>query len=196
MKLSNKEYGYIDTQLTTVIVGILLLIGLVHMVTNPEFSINSPSLIIFPGIAVVLAIFAFGYYCNMSSLKCPESPFNKHVSPIFLALIIIGSLAYALWKVNKSPYHYLVFVFGAAIAATIFMGIYLEYVRTRTQKKIYKPDTRSPAQHEADIAVSKAGLAFSKKEYYKVVQILEPHLKRLPQSQRKRYDIAMKHIQK
>ncbi|MFC1886469.1 hypothetical protein ACFLZM_05375 [Thermodesulfobacteriota bacterium] len=125
IKLFGKEDGYIDTQLTPVFIGILLLIGLVHLVTNPEFSMKSPSLMIYPGVAVISAIFAFGYYSNMSSLECPESPFNKHMSPFFISVITIAGLAYAIWKVNKTPFHHLIFIFGALIAAAIFMAVYI-----------------------------------------------------------------------
>ena len=135
MKLVSKEAGYIDIQLTPVVIGILLLVGLVHLVSNPEFSIKYPSLLLYPGVVVVLTILGFGYYSNMSSLKCPESPFNKHVSPLFIAGIIIGGLAYAMWKVNKSPYHNLMFLFGALIVAAGFMALYLGYIQKKTQEK-------------------------------------------------------------
>ena len=197
MKLVGKEAGYIDIQLTTVIIGILLLVGLVHLVSNPEFSIKYPSLLLYPGVVVALAILGFGYYVNMSSLKCPESPFNQHVSPLFITGIIIGGLAYAMWKINKSPYHHLLFVFGTAIVAAIFISVYLENIRTKTEEKNkQKPDTSRLGQREADTAMSEARLAFKKKEYDKVVQILELHLNILPESQRKRYEIATKHIKK
>ena len=197
MKLSCKENGYIDIQLTLVIVGILLLVGLVHLITYPEYSLKHPSLILYPGVAAVFTIFAFGYYSNMSSLKYPESPFNKHVSPLFIAIQIIGALAYAIWKINKSPYHHLLFVFGAAIVAAIFISVYLENIRTKTEEKNkQKPDTSRLGQREADTAMSEARLAFKKKEYDKVVQIPELHLNILPESQRKRYEIATKHIKK
>lgn len=196
MKSICEEDGYIDSQFPAVITAILLLIGLVHLITHPESSLKSSSLLPYVGLAVIFAILTFGYYSNMSSLKCPESPFNKHVSPFFLGLVIIGGFIYAAWKVNKSPYQHLVYVFSVLIGIAFCIAIYLGHIRTKTLGKTPKPETRSPAQRELDVAMSKAGNAFKRKEYEKVVQILQPHLGQLPQSQRKRYDIAKKYIQK
>ena len=195
MKSICEEDGYIDAQLPAVIIAILLLIGLVHLLTNPESTLGPSSLLPYVGLAFIFAVLIFGYYSNMSSLKCPESPFNKHVSPFFLGLVIIGGFIYAAWEVNKSPYHHLVYVFSVMIGIAFCMAIYLGHLRTKALGKTPKPETRSSAQRELDVAMSKAGNAFKRKEYEKVVQILKPHLEQLPQSQKKRYDIAKKYIQ-
>ena len=49
-------------------------------------------------------------------------------------------------------------------------------------------------QRRADVAVTDAGHAFKRGEYHRVVELLEPHLALLPPSQRKRYEIACRHI--
>jgi hypothetical protein len=195
MKRFSQEDGYIDSQLPPVILGILLLVGLVHMITSPEFDTRSSIWMPYLGVVIIYAILAFGYYSNMSSLECPESPFNKHQSPLFLGIIIIGGMAYAMRKVDGSAYQHLKYLFGVTIAVAVIMIVCLGRVRKKFQNSIEETEAKSPAEHEMHAAMSKAGSAFKRKDYDQVVQILEPHLKQLPASQRKRYNIAKKHIQ-
>jgi hypothetical protein len=59
-----------------------------------------------------------------------------------------------------------------------------------------RAQTPSAEQRALLAAAAKAGHAFKKGDYQKVVELLRPHLVLLSSSQRKRYDVALSHVQR
>ena len=125
----NNQNGYMDAQLPPIIIGAILFVGLVHVINTPEDSSKYSPVLIYLGFLVPAALFVLGCYMNKESLECPESPFNKHVSPILIATIIIGSLGYGIWRIYSTPYKLLVFFFAAGIIASIVTCVLL--IRSR-----------------------------------------------------------------
>jgi hypothetical protein len=83
-----------------------------------------------------------------------------------------------------------------AYARDVLMGDFSELQRIAEQQRFFEQEQLKKApskeQKSAVIAASEAGHAFKRRDYAKVMELLEPHLPHLSASQRKRYAIAKK----
>ena len=121
---TKNQKGYMDLQTPPIIIGVVLTVGLIHHLVKSE----TLSLLSYLAVAIIFAVFALGFYMNIDSLKCPESPFNKHTSPFFIAFLVIGSLAYGIWKLYKGPHAVFLYIFGIGMAITV---VYLIYAKSQ-----------------------------------------------------------------
>ena len=126
-----------DVQLPPVILGAILFIGLTSSINFTGPLSNMSPVFIYPGFILSALLFALGSYFNKSALECPESPFNRHISPVFFALIIIAALGYGIWEVYSTPFRMLVFFFIAGIILEIFICTFLLRLQRRTNHESY-----------------------------------------------------------
>lgn len=93
-----KQSGYTDLQVMPAIIGIILLIVCLGMLNKPEFDPDTGllklSLFLLPATAAV----CFGFGMHLYCLGYPESPFNRHSSPVFMTFISSGVMFFAAWR--------------------------------------------------------------------------------------------------
>ena len=116
-----------DLQTPPVIMGVVLTVGLTHYLASTE----TVPLLSYLGVAVIFAVFALGFYMNIDALKAPESPFNKHASPFFIAFWAIGSLAYGMWKLHNNQHTVFLYIFGVGIGITVIYSVYASSLRSK-----------------------------------------------------------------
>ena len=121
------QKGYMDLQTPPIIIGLVLTVGLTHFLASTEMV----PILSYLGVVIIFAVFALGFYMNIDSLKCPESPFNKHTSPFFIAFLVIGSLAYGIWKLYKGPHAVFLYIFGIGICLTVIYAVYALSLRSK-----------------------------------------------------------------
>lgn len=85
-------------------------------------------------------------------------------------------------------------------AQDILEGDFTEIDQIVEQEKFAQEQQQLKAssieQRESNVAASQAGHEFNRRNYHKVVEILEPHLSSLPKSQLRRYNKAKEIINK
>lgn len=121
----NNQKGYIDLQTPLIIIGVILIVGLVHYLAITE----TLSFLSYLAVAIIFAVFGFAFYVNIDSLKCPESPFNKHTSPYFIACCVIASLGYGIWKLYNGPHTVFIYIFCIGITITVIYAILSAFLR-------------------------------------------------------------------
>ena len=125
MKGFRREEGYINIQLPPVILGVIILLGIAHLLTNPDFSSSVPSYLPYLVVVFALSLFGLGIFLTMQTWKYPESPFNQHTSPLAMFGIIFSSLAYAMWQLSGPQYDTLFYVLGGGVIAAVIAALYM-----------------------------------------------------------------------
>lgn len=98
MMMPRYQYGYMDNQVMPAMFGAVLLFVVLGQVTPEALAEGGISLklwMLMPGATLVLL---YGFVMHIYALNYPESPFNKHTSPLFMNLICGGILGFAAWR--------------------------------------------------------------------------------------------------
>ena len=98
MMHAGKQAGYMDMQLMPAVMGIVILIGALGLITNPEFNPDNGWLLISVVMFLGTGALLYGYAMHLYALGYPESPFNKHTSPLFMTILCAGPLAFAAYR--------------------------------------------------------------------------------------------------
>jgi len=98
----NNQAGYMDMQMTPAMIGVVLTLVVAGMITSPDADAERNLLKL--GIFLVLATGAllYGFAMHIYCLGYPESPFNKHSSPLFMTPLCAGPLAFVAYKFYKT----------------------------------------------------------------------------------------------
>ena len=113
------QRGYLDNQLPPVIIGALMTLIAAGAASPSGPASNLPGVAVYLLAVLGLACFSWGMYLNAESLKYPESPFNKHVSPWLIGVIAVAALGHSAWTTFEGRYAALSYVFAAALVATL-----------------------------------------------------------------------------
>lgn len=115
-----------DNQMPPILIGIVLDVAVVNYVATAGQMTGLSEFGVYLVVLLAFACFSWGIYLNMESLRYPESPFNKHTSPVFVAVMVGGCLGYSAWTVRGATLDGLVYVFAAgALAAFAAMALTL-----------------------------------------------------------------------
>ncbi len=128
-----------DMQIPPVIFGVVLLIGLAAATGNREYAELISIRVLITVLVLSFGSIGLGFYVNYDSLKAPESPFNKHVSPLLLGAVTAGALVFSMWRAHGSRYNFLVYIFAAGCAGVISAVIVLVRIQNRTLAEEEKP---------------------------------------------------------
>lgn len=91
-----------DVQFTSALVGVALMLIFVVTITAPEFDRDKHLLAYSIYLFLATAALLYGFAMHIDSLNYPESPFNKHTSPLFMTLLCAGPMAYAAYRFYKA----------------------------------------------------------------------------------------------
>ena len=97
MKLG-KQAGYMDMQVTPAIIGAVLLFATVGIINDPGFDIGKDLLKIIVFLVLATGSLLYGFMMHLDALSCPESPFNKHSSPVFMTVLCAGMSAFSAYQ--------------------------------------------------------------------------------------------------
>ena len=97
MKLQ-RQAGYTDLQIMPTIMGVILVIIVIGLTDNPAFDPAQSPVKFYSFLLLALAVLLFGFGMHLYALEYPESPFNKHSSPVFMTLMCAGSMGYGSWR--------------------------------------------------------------------------------------------------
>jgi hypothetical protein len=92
------QSGYMDTQVTPAMIGVVLIYIVMEQVISPEFNLDEDILKLAVFLSVATAALLYGFVMHIYALGYPESPFNKHNSSVFMTLLCAGSLAYVAFR--------------------------------------------------------------------------------------------------
>lgn len=87
-----------DMQFTPAIIGAVLLFAILGPVDGLELDPKSELVKFSLFLIAATAALLYGFVMHLYSLAYPESPFNKHTSPLFMTGICGGSLAFAAYR--------------------------------------------------------------------------------------------------
>jgi len=85
-------------QVTPVMVGAVLLIVILGMLDQIQAGATSRLLMFYTILFLATGFIFFGFYMHLMALGYPESPFNRHNSPVFMILACGGVLAWAAYR--------------------------------------------------------------------------------------------------
>ena len=97
-----KQTGYMDMQMTPALIGVILMLMFVGTITDPEFNLDKALLGYSIYLFLATAALLYGFAMHIDSLRYPESPFNKHTSPLLMTPLCAGPLAYAAYRFYKA----------------------------------------------------------------------------------------------
>ena len=101
ISLESKQAGYMDAQLMPALIGAILLFVIVGQLNNPDFDINEKPYQFISVMAVATLALLYGYIMHCMALGYPESPFNNHTSPVFMACLCAGACMLTSWQFVK-----------------------------------------------------------------------------------------------
>lgn len=93
-----KQAGYMDMQMMPALIGAVLMLVFAGAITAPEFNREADLLRFSIFLSLATAVLLYGFTMHIYCLGYPESPFNKHTSPLFMTLLCTGPLAYAAYR--------------------------------------------------------------------------------------------------
>lgn len=94
----NKQTGYIDMQVTPAMMGAVLLFVFLGQIKNPDFDLNKNLLMFSVFLSLATVVLLYGFLMHIYALGYPESPFNKHSSPVFMTVLCAGPLIFGAWQ--------------------------------------------------------------------------------------------------
>ena len=131
----NKQAGYMDMQMTPALIGVILMLMFVGSITDPDFNLDQDLLAYSIYLFLATAALLYGFVMHIDSLRYPESPFNKHTSPLFMTLLCAGPLAYAAYRFYRA----------AMLAGVIVYAVLaLLLVATAIGVAVYRSDDEQP----------------------------------------------------
>lgn len=117
-----------DMQFTPTIIGVVVLIMVLGLIDNPAFDLHAAQLKFYGFLLLAIAVMLYGFGMHLYALGYPESPFNKHTSPVFMTLLCAGPLLYGAYRfLNAAMYPGLVLLSVLAVmvcAASISFALY------------------------------------------------------------------------
>lgn len=124
----NAQSGYMDAQLMPAMIGAVSLFFSLSMIRSPEFNMDENLLRLCVFLALAVAALLYGFAMHIDALGYPESPFNKHTSPLVMTLLCGGPLvfgAYLFYSIKLLPGFVLftalsLLVVGASIGSAFY----------------------------------------------------------------------------
>ena len=99
---SQRQAGYMDMQFTPAMVGAVLLFVVLGLIDNPAFDVHASPFRFYGFLLLAAAFMIYGFWMHLYALGYPESPFNKHTSPVFMTLLCTGPLVYGAYRFYKA----------------------------------------------------------------------------------------------
>ena len=85
-------------QFTPAVMGAVLLFIVMGLTSKPGFDAHAVPLKFYLFLLLALAPLLYGFGMHLYALGYPESPFNKHTSPLFMTLLCLGPLGYGAYR--------------------------------------------------------------------------------------------------
>jgi hypothetical protein len=87
-----------DAQMMPVLIGVILLFVVIGQLNSPEFDMNEKLYQFIGTLAFATLAVIYGYVMHLIAMSYPESPFNKHTSPVFMVLLCAGICIFCAWQ--------------------------------------------------------------------------------------------------
>lgn len=94
----NRQGGHMDMQLLPGLIGFILLIVVMGLPGNQEINLEKNIWMFVIFLIIATAVMFYGFAMHLYALGYPESPFNKHTSPVFMTLLCAGGTALTSWR--------------------------------------------------------------------------------------------------
>ena len=124
MSSRSRQTGYMDNQMPPILIGILLVVPVVNYVATAGPMTGLSAAVVYLVVVLAFASFSWGIYLNIDSLRYPESPFNKHTSPVVIGVLVAGCLGYSAWTLRGGQLDGLVYLFAAGAVAAMAAMLY------------------------------------------------------------------------
>lgn len=129
----HRQAGYLDMQLTPALVGMVLMLIFTSTITDPDFNLEKGLLGYSIYLFLATAALLYGFAMHIDSLRYPESPFNKHTSPLFMTLLCSIPLAYVAYRFYRSGMLPGVIVYAALTLLVVVAAIGFAVYRNRPE---------------------------------------------------------------
>ena len=98
----NKQTGYMDMQVMPAMIGVVLTLVVAGMITSPGLDLDKDLVKLCIFLLLATAALLYGFAMHLYCLGYPESPFNKHSSPLFMTPLCSGPLAIVAYKFYRT----------------------------------------------------------------------------------------------
>ena len=95
---ASRQYGYTDLQIMPAMIGIVLLVVFLGRLDSLDPDSITGILKLALPLILATAVVCFGFGMHLYCLGYPESPFNRHSSPIFMTAVCSGAMFFAAWQ--------------------------------------------------------------------------------------------------
>lgn len=115
-------------QFTPACIGVVVLFIVLSLIDNPAFDVQAAQIRFYGFLLLAIAFMLYGFCMHLYALGYPESPFNKHTSPVFMTLLCAAPLVYGAYRFYQAGMYpglvlsgvLAVLVCGASIGFTLY----------------------------------------------------------------------------
>ena len=126
-----RQAGYMDVQFTPVIIGAMLLVVVLSQMSDPGFDPHAMQLRFYGFLLLAVAAMLYGFGMHLDALAYPESPFNKHSSPVFMTLLCAAPLLYGAYRFYRAGMYPVLVLFSALAVMVCVVSIGFAWHRKR-----------------------------------------------------------------
>lgn len=124
-----KQTGYMDMQVLPAMIGAVLLYATTGMPGGPDFDLDKDLVKLCVFLLLATAVLLYGFAMHLYALGYPESPFNKHSSPLFMTLLCAGALGFVAYRFYRVELVIGALVYGVLALLVVGLGVGLRVYR-------------------------------------------------------------------
>lgn len=133
MMRSRGQTGYMDMQFTPTIIGVVVLIFTLSLIGDPTIDVHTIPFRFYGFLLLGCAMMLFGFSMHLDALGYPESPFNKHSSPVFMTLLCAGPFTYGAYRFYRAGMYAGLILLCVLIVVVFALSIGFALRRSRTE---------------------------------------------------------------
>jgi len=119
-----------DNQLMPAMMGAVILFFLLGQVSPEGIAKGVVGLKLYLALGGATLVLLYGFAMHLYALGYPESPFNRHSSPLFMSLVCGGMPGLAAWRFYTIENQAGMWVYGGLCGLVLITSVVISFIRS------------------------------------------------------------------